>query len=628
MKRKFSRDHSLSVVAPFIAILILAVAAAVLAQTSGAGQPTGKANAALAPAGTAALAQAGRLPSPWTGAGSSPVGRSRTSRHAARPMDADPLIFLPVVSYGAGAFDGLSVAVADVNDDGKPDLVLAECDYDSVSVLLGNGDGTFQTAVLYGSGGPYPSSVAVADVNGDGKPDIVVANYSNGTVGVLLGNGDGTFQTAVTYGDPAAYSVAVADVNGDGKLDLLTANEDGNVGVLLGNGDGTFQTAATYGSGGTRPISVAVADVNGDGNPDVLVANINSSSLGVLLGNGNGTFQTALTYGTGGDAPYSIAVADVNGDGKPDVVAANYSSASVGVLLGNGDGTFQSAATYNSGPLGTIWPMSVAVADVNADGMPDIVVANGSGSVGVLPGNGDGTFQPVVSYNSGGGESVAVADVNADGKPDVVVSSGSSVGVLINNNGAPPTTTSLVSSLNPADIKQMVTYTATVASQSGTLSGTVAFEDGTATFAVVTLENNQATYSTSYTRKQIGLHPITAMYPGVFRVVEGSQSATIAEYVRDAKSKTVVTTSGSPSHVGQPVTFTATVTSAHGSIPDGELVTFFDGKIMLGTSATANGAATFTTFSLKAKTHTIKSTYPGDDTFKPSTGSVKQVVEK
>jgi hypothetical protein len=192
----------------------------------------------------------------------------------------------------------------------------------------------------------------VADVNGDGKPDLVVANCaasgihscpSNGTVSVLLGNGDGTFQMAVPYdsGGYGADSVAVADVNGDGKPDLLVANEcdsscgseggAGLVGVLLGNGDGTFQSAVTYGSGGTVANSVAVADVNGDGKPDLLVANACTKScsnsngeVAVLLGNGDGTFQTAAGYGSGGGFGKSIAVADVNRDGKPDLVLANY----------------------------------------------------------------------------------------------------------------------------------------------------------------------------------------------------------------------------------------------------------------------------------------------------------------
>jgi hypothetical protein len=145
----------------------------------------------------------------------------------------------------------------------------------------------FATAVAYGSDGDLADSVAVADVNGDGKPDLLVTNAKGSTVGVVLGNGDGTFQTAVTYGSGGInpYSVAVADVNGDGKPDLVVGNEGnsncsgGAVGVLLGNGDGTFQTAVTYCSGGIEAVSVAVADVNGDGKPDVVVAMPNSSGL-------------------------------------------------------------------------------------------------------------------------------------------------------------------------------------------------------------------------------------------------------------------------------------------------------------------------------------------------------------
>jgi hypothetical protein len=264
----------------------------------------------------------------------------------------------------------------------------------------------FAPAVPYGSGGESAYSIAVADVNGDGKPDLVVANSDSNTVGVLLGNGDGTFQTVITYisggipGNPLA--VAVADVNGDGKPDLLVGNWANSVGVLLGNGDGTFQPVVTYDSGGQQPNSIAVADVNGDGKPDLLVANLcdasgncapGVSNIGVLLGNGDGTFRPAVTYSSGGSA-WSIAVSDVNGDGKRGLVVANSLPAQagvVGVLLGNGDGTFQSVVTYDS--AGSI--NSVAVGDVNGDGKPDLVVAN------VLPGAAGVLLAPVYELFQG-----------------------------------------------------------------------------------------------------------------------------------------------------------------------------------------------------------------------------------
>jgi hypothetical protein len=289
-------------------------------------------------------------------------------------------------------------------------------------VLLRNGDGTFRTAVTYASGGFDDYSVAVADVNGDGKPDLLVANLGcangvvvagcpGGVVGVLLGNGDGSFQPVVTYnsGGYQALSLVVADVNRDGKPDIVVANGCvtdlncyGVVGVLLGNGDGTFRTAVTYNSGGYEAFSIVVADVNGDGKPDLLVANAcpsqcstatDTGTLGVLLGNGDGTFQSALTYGSGGIDGRMLAVADVNQDGKPDVVVANVTSCnfcdgSVGILLGNGNGTFGAPVAYDTGACNT---NALAVADVNGDGKPDIVVANQwtnyanhQGTVGVL----------------------------------------------------------------------------------------------------------------------------------------------------------------------------------------------------------------------------------------------------
>lgn len=176
------------------------------------------------------------------------------------------LSFAPVVTYSSGGFAALSSAVADLNGDGKIDLVVTNIGsgpVGSVSVLLGNGDGTFQSSNTYDSGGHEAYFVAIADVNRDGKPDLVVANTcgdgscTNGTISIFLGNGDGTFQPATTFssGADGTFTVAIADMNGDGKLDLVVSdqfgvNGDGVVGVLLGNGDGTFQSAINYDSGG------------------------------------------------------------------------------------------------------------------------------------------------------------------------------------------------------------------------------------------------------------------------------------------------------------------------------------------------------------------------------------------
>lgn len=399
---------------------------------------------------------------------------------------AQSVSFLPAVTYDTGGYQASSVAIADVNRDGKADIVVSNCGGcygpprighgGSVGVLLGNADGTFQPATTYDSGGTVSIFVAVADLNVDGKPDLVVVNRNSNDIGVLLGNGDGTFQPAVTYGSGSGspLMVAVSDVNGDGKPDLLVAhfcsgpvNCDGLVGVLLGNGDGSFQSAVTYTSGGLYASAVAVADVNGDRKPDVLVTTnvytccTSGGAVGVLLGNGDGTFQPAVTYVSGQlfipPASARLAVADLNGDGKPDLIVEDTeccksANGAVSVLLGNGDGSFQPFIMYKSGAGG--WGTSVAVADVNGDGKPDIVATDqcasanclNNGLVAVLLGNGDGTLQAAQAYSAGGflTNSVAVADVNGDGKPDLVVANlcaddanycdRTSVGVLLNNS--------------------------------------------------------------------------------------------------------------------------------------------------------------------------------------------------
>jgi len=499
------------------------------------------------------------------------------------------LSFANAVAYGSGGYYASAVAVADVNGDGKLDLLVANwcatgdigCKSTAgvVAVLLGNGDGTFQTAVTYGSGGYTATSVAVADVNGDGKPDLIVANEcadsncNNGSVGVLLGNGDGTFQTAVTYGSGgySATSVAAGDFTGNGKPDLVVANacttktcsyyygtDLGILGVLLNDGDGTFQTAVAY-TWGNDTLSVAVADVNGDGKPDLIATWLcviydpgvcYPGGVGVLLGNGDGTFQPG-----GGATGYftSVTVADVNGDGKPDLVVicgvygfpCGSGNNTMGVLLGNGDGTFQSMVTYDSGGFS----YSAAVADVNGDGNVDLLVANSSSNdVGVLLGNGDGTFQTATTFGSGGSGdvSVAAADVNGDGRPDVLLANScadsscnnGSVGVLLNTS-LTPTTTTLTSSPNPSKYGQLVTLTATVTAgkgfYKGTPTGTVSFYNGTTNIGNANL-NGSGVAVLKTSKLPPGTDSLTATYNGdskfasstssvVYQVVKGSLAA-------------------------------------------------------------------------------------------------------
>ena len=364
-------------------------------------------------------------------------------------------------SYPVG-HSPVSITVADVNRDGKPDLIIANSTDNSVGVLLGIGDGTFQAQQTFSTGyGSHPFSVAIADVNGDGKPDLIVANYGTGTVGVLLGNGNGTFRSQQTFVAPGGpIAIAAADVNGDGKVDLLTADYGSNsVGVLLGYGDGSFLPQQTF-SAEPQPISIAAADINGDGKLDLAVTNYKTGTASVLLGNGSGAFQSPQSFSTGAE-PRSIAIADVNDDGKLDLLVANKADSTASVLLGSGNGNFLPQQTFDTG----LSPNAIAVSDVNVDGKPDLIIANeNDDDAGVLLGNGDGTFQPEKSFATGTHPyAIAVADVNGDGRPDLIVAnqSDNTIGVMLGD--VPPTVLSINRTSPPGPITSdsSVTYTVT-----------------------------------------------------------------------------------------------------------------------------------------------------------------------
>ena len=202
--------------------------------------------------------------------------------------------------------------------------------------------------VTFGSAS-NPSALVTGDFNRDGIPDLAAAAAGSNQIAIMLGNGDGTFQTAVTYAagtNPSA--IATADLNQDGFLDLVTADAGSNtVSILLGNGDGTFQTSTQVPVGST-PAALAIGDFNGDGKRDIAVANSGSNNIFVLPGRGDGTFEAPLTVAAG-SSPRSLVTRDLNGDGVLDLAVANFSSNDLWILLGNGDGTFTKSATYATG---------------------------------------------------------------------------------------------------------------------------------------------------------------------------------------------------------------------------------------------------------------------------------------
>ena len=356
--------------------------------------------------------------------------------------------------YAAGPRPVIAAA-ADLNGDGKLDLVVPDLGNGSISLLLGNGDGTFQPGSSYlAADGGDPQQVTVKDLNGDGKLDLVAAIPASNAVAVLLGNGDGTFLTSSTYQTGASPRRSIAtDLNADGKPDLAITDKDADtVSILLGNGDGTFQAESSYAAGPT-PDSLAVGDLNGDSRPDLVVTNIAANSFSVLLGNGDGTFQTPSIFATGGASyPYALALEDLNGDGRRDVAIVNSTSNNISVLLGNGDGTFQAPSLYDAGPE----PLSISVGDLDGDGKLDLVVASDVGTFSVLVGNGDGTFQvPTTDSLAGvGSGDGVVADFNGDGRGDLVFSNqgSDSVSVLLNSSSATPGTRIATGHLTVADV--------------------------------------------------------------------------------------------------------------------------------------------------------------------------------
>jgi hypothetical protein len=376
--------------------------------------------------------------------------------------------------------------VSDLTGDGKQDIVVSEANTDTIDVLMNNGNGTFQAPQEY-TVGPFGSTarltsgtlpnfrraIAVADFNGDGIPDIVVTNYASGDVSVLLGNGDGTFQPQRRFNAvPDPFDLAVGDLTGNGISDIVTVSANTTaglnllqqtVGVLLGRGDGTFLPPKTFTidlpAGDEYPLSsLQIADINGDGIPDLLVSGGSDSKIRIFYGKGDGTF-TAGPVITGAQEGAALTAANLSGGNNADIISASLNTGALTVYQSDNNGKFTSFPSLGSIGAG---PIAFAVGDFAsensdgslgpADGVPDLIVANSgvtfglpnsyTAGVSVLPGVAPGDFEgfnyPDQVYSGIAPQDVAVGDFNDDGATDIAVTDVDGVHIIY---GGTPTLT-------------------------------------------------------------------------------------------------------------------------------------------------------------------------------------------
>jgi len=644
------------------------------------------------------------------------------------------LTFRSVTTYSAAGWT-YGLAIADLNGDGQPDVITTDAAENEICVLLNIGNGQLGPVVRYATeSAPY--SIAVADVNSDQSLDIIVANNGlsagHGSVTVALGNGDGSLRAADSYATnppgvgSQSRAVVAGDFNKDGRTDLATLFGANSVSILIADSHYSFQRLATYVAGNyasDQVVALAAADVNADGNLDLVVSGL--SQIDVLLGKGDGTFQTPIGQTIPSGLTHGIALADVNGDGTVDLIYTWASAAQndIAVCFGKGDGTFQSPVLYTVGS----YPYAVIAVDLNNDQKLDLVTANASGTVAYLKNNGDGTFAAaqqlttggyttgvtavdvnhdgnldLVAMNSGNGDptkaglafflghgdgsfnaavqratgtllnsivsadfrnigngdvavaggrtvfvfwgtqdgsvpsspakfsggaapwAIAAADLMAGGSSDIVLGQGSDRVVLLTNLGG--TRPALTSSVNPSVYNQSAAFTAQfvpVLPWVGIPSGTVNYLEGAQLLGVApVLSSGEATLPVSFTT--LGTHQVTAAYLG-----DGSfnpRNVSAVQQVNQAPVDVELVPSTSSADPGESVTFTATLTPAYGGTPSGTVTLIEGSNSIADQPLSGTDTVKFAVSTLPVGIHSLVATYSGDANYLASSGSGRVIV--
>jgi hypothetical protein len=540
------------------------------------------------------------------------------------------------------------VAAGDFDHNGTLDLVTANSN-GTVSVLLGNGDGTFQPRTDLTVSG-VPRAVVVGDFNRDGKLDVAVAQQLTNNVSILQGNGDGTFSRPIVFAASsglnfAPSSLAVGDVNGDGRLDLVVnsiGGEDSTISqfaVLLGNGKGAFGAPIFNSPQGGEDGDVVLGDFNGDGRLDVAVGGEAAlpDGLAVFNGNGDGTFGAPFLspqrFSTGGNDPFGVAAADLNGDGLVDLVAANSDTpGTVGVLLNTAAPVADAATTTTlststaTAVVGQIETLTATVTSRAGTPIGTVFFSDGTTLLGSAPLDSSGRATLQTSLFVG----THALTASFFGVSGFAASDSAAVAVTVNPAA---TTLTLGSSVNPAGTGQAVTFTARVAAVApgaGTPTGTVTFQDGNVVLGTVAVgTGGTATFTTSFAAT--GGHPITAIYSGNATFVGSSQALTEQVNAAPTHKATTLALFASANSVvrGQPVAFTATVRDPSGTTTPTGTVTFFVGNTVVARATLdANGQARLRGSFSVAGLFTLRAVYSGDAIFDASSQSLTEQVNR